>query len=275
MEIDSKLAQSGSAVTIISEGDNNQNLLVIKSSKEARFIRQFEKHLNAEQELLMSPVKVPKIKNKLSDGTYSMQYIFSTNLGEFFLNHKTDKVQKIILSFLTKSIENKDLSLIAKNKIIDYFYIKLKLNYELGHIKNEKIDSLKIHFSEYLFTNKVPEGWNHGDFSFENILISRDGESVYTIDFLDSPADTPLIDLGRLYLDLSLGWWNSKMKINESNSQVLSFKEEIEKLVMKNNIDLEVLKLFSLFACVRIMPYTKNPVRMGFLKSYFHEMMRQ
>jgi hypothetical protein len=275
MEIDSKLAQSGSAVTIISEGETNQNLLVIKSSKEARFIRQFEKHLNAEQELLMSPVKVPRIKNKLSNGTYSMQYILSANLGEFFLTHKTDKVQKIILSFLTKSIGNMDLSVIAKNKIIDYFDKKLTLNCELGNIKNEKIDSLKLRFSDYLFTNKVPEGWNHGDFSFENILISRDGKSVYTIDFLDSPADTPLIDLGRLYLDLSLGWWNSKLKINESNSQVLSFKEEIEKLVMKNNIDLEVLKLFSLFACVRIMPYTKNPVRMGFLKSYFHEMMRQ
>jgi hypothetical protein len=93
------------------------------------------------------------------------------------------------------------------------------------------------------------------------------------IDFLDSPVETPLIDLGRLYLDLSLGWWNSSNRINEFSDHVLFLKASTESIVTENKIDFKVLNLFSFLAVLRVMPYTKNPIRLGYLKSYFHDKM--
>jgi serine/threonine protein kinase len=274
MEIDSKLGQSGSTVSIISKEGFSPELLVRKTSYEGRFSLQFEKHLEAEQNLRMSPLKVPEILENLSNNSYAMQYILSENLGEFILNHQSILVQNEIISYLNKAIGNENMNITSKNKLINYFEKKITLNYELGYIKNFDIESVVHRFSECIILNKVTEGWNHGDFSFENILVTSNGSNVFVVDFLDSPVDTPLIDFGRLYLDLSLGWWNSNKKINELNSQIERFKVQIESLILEKGLHLEVLKLFALFACVRIMPYTKNPVRLGFLKSYFHEMMK-
>ncbi len=275
MEINTKLGQSGSKVRIISVGSKNKEFLVQKTSNESRFIHQFKKHLEAQQNSKMYPIKVPEIKENFFKNSYSMQYVLSENLGEHMLKHETNFAQEIIISYLNNSITDNDISDSSKNKIINYFENKLKLNYKLGHIKNFNIERLLWRFSRSIKLNRVTEGWNHGDFSFENILVPRDGKSIYVIDFLDSPVNTPLIDLGRIYLDLSLGWWNSNKKINELNSQILGFKLKIENLAVTRDIDLEVVRLFALFACVRIMPYTKNPTRIGFLKSYFHEMMRE
>ena len=100
MEIDSKLGQSGSTVSIISKEGFNPELSVRKTSYEARFSRQFEKHLEAEQNSRMSPLKVPEILENFSNNSYSMQYILSENLGEFILNHQSILVQKEIISYL-------------------------------------------------------------------------------------------------------------------------------------------------------------------------------
>ena len=275
MEINNKLGQSGSNVRIISVGTVNKEFLVKKTSNESRFIHQYKKHLEAQQKLRMFPIKVPEIKENFFNNSYSMQYVLSENLGEYMLKHNTLLVQEIIINYLNNSIGENNLTSSSKNELINYFENKVRLNTKLGHIKNFNIDRLLCRFSDSIKSSKVTEGWNHGDFSFENILVPRDGENVYVIDFLDSPVNTPLIDLGRIYLDLSLGWWNSNKKINESNSQILNFKLKIENLAVKKDIDLDVIQLFALFACVRILPYTKNPIRLGFLKSYFHEMMKE
>lgn len=274
MIIDNRFGQSGSNVFLIAVAGENQEVLVKKISSEARFVRQFNKHVEAEKHSRMFPIKVPKIRENFSNNSYSMKYILSENLGEFISKYKSSFPQEIILAYLNKSFGGEIMSLNKKEVLIDYFEKKLKINYDLGHINRLKHKIILNRFADHLTLSKVTEGWNHGDFSFENILVSRDGSDVYVIDFLDSPIDTPLIDFGRIYLDLSLGWWNSHKKINELNSQIVSFKTKIENLVLEKELDLEILKLFAFFACVRVMPYTKNPIRIGFLKSYCHEMMK-
>jgi serine/threonine protein kinase len=274
MIIDNRFGQSGSNVSLIAVAGENQEVLVKKISSEARFVRQFNKHVEAEKHSRMFPIKVPEIRENFSNNSYSMKYILSENLGESISKYKSSFPQEIILAYLNKSFGGEIMSLNKKEVLIDYFEKKLKINYDLGHINRLKHKSILNRFADHLTLSKVTEGWNHGDFSFENILVSRDGRDVYVIDFLDSPIDTPLIDLGRIYLDLSLGWWNSHKKINELNSQIVIFKTKIENLVLEKELDLEILRLFAFFACVRVMPYTKNPIRIGFLKSYCHEMMK-
>jgi hypothetical protein len=158
-----------------------------------------------------------------------------------------------------------------KIALIEYLKRKIKTNHDLGHVGEAILQIYETRYSELIMDSKIPKGWNHGDFSFENILISRHLQEVYTIDFLDSPVETPLIDLGRLYLDLSLGWWNSNNKINEFSDQVLLLKDSIESVVIKNRLDLKILNLFTFLAALRVMPYTKNPIRLGYLKSYFND----
>ena len=203
-----------------------------------------------------------------------MDYIYSENLGEYLVKKETNLATGVILQYLNRIIELEDF-LIEKQKIalIEYLKRKIKENYDLGFIDNAILKIYGSKYSELIMDSKIPKGWNHGDFSFENILISRESEEVYVIDFLDSTVETPLIDLGRLYLDLSLGWWNSSNRINEFSDQLLFLKASTESIATKKKIDLKVLNLFSFLAVLRILPYTKNPVRLGYLKSYFHDKM--
>jgi serine/threonine protein kinase len=270
--INGKLGQSGSSVRLL-QGDGRKKVPQIrKTSDNPRFRHQFKKHETALKTSSMYPLLVPEIRQSFKNDSYTMDYVYSENLGEYLVKKETKLVRGVILQYLNRIIDLEDF-LTEKQKIalIEYLKRKIKANHDLGYVDNVIIKIYETKYSELIMDSKIPKGWNHGDFSFENILISRESEEVYVIDFLDSPVETPLIDLGRLYLDLSLGWWNSINRINEFNDQVLLLKASTESIVTENKIDLKILNLFSFLAALRVMPYTKNPIRLGYLKSYFHD----
>lgn len=272
--INEKFGQSGSTLLILQGGGEKKILQIRKTSDNPRFRQQFIKHETALKTSSMYPLLVPKIRQSFKNNSYTMDYVYSENLGEYLVKKETNLVTGVILQYLNRNIEIEDF-LIEKQKIalIEYLKRKIKENHDLGYIDNVILKIYGSKYSELIMDSKIPKGWNHGDFSFENILISRESEEVYVIDFLDSPVETPLIDLGRLYLDLSLGWWNSSNRINEFSDQLLFLKASTESIVTKKKIDLKVLNLFSFLAVLRILPYTKNPIRLGYLKSYFHDKM--
>jgi serine/threonine protein kinase len=269
-----KFGQSGSSLLLL-QGDGEKKVPQIrKTSDNPRFRHQFKKHETALKTSSMYPLLVPEIRQSFKNDSYTMDYVYSENLGEYLVKKETNLVRGVILQYLNRIIELEDF-LTEKQKIalIEYLKSKIKENHDLGYVENAILKIYGSKYSELIMDSKIPKGWNHGDFSFENILISRESEEVYVIDFLDSPVETPLIDLGRLYLDLSLGWWNSSNRINEFSDQVLLLKASTESIVTENKIDLKVLNLFSFLAALRVMPYTKNPIRLGYLKSYFHDKM--
>jgi hypothetical protein len=102
---------------------------------------------------------------------------------------------------------------------------------------------------------------------FENILVSSSVQTVNLIDFLNSPFESPMIDLGRLWLDARFGWWGwgmSPSANSELNGEIIA--NMISRVAKSNGISRESLNLFAGLAVLRVAPYTRNPVRLAFLK---------
>jgi hypothetical protein len=122
---------------------------------------------------------------------------------------------------------------------------------------------------------KLRQGWHHGDFSMENILCTATAGELWAIDYLDSPANAPLIDWGRLWLDCKYGWWVAGISPSAAwliNANKLA--RNLELAALKLGVGKHELDCFAAFAILRIVPYTKNPIRMAFLKSAARDIVR-
>lgn len=262
----------------LSLGQSNDYLEVIdnksfikKSSKNNRLKNQYEKHIEA----ISLGLTAPRIINNFNDSSYTMEYINGIPIG-FYLKTYSLLDCKPVIDNLIKIIEN--IFNMSKN----------------GNIKKNFKDKMNDLSKKYISDDECPliiknlysainselddvlniKGWNHGDLSFENILIIPDTKDVILIDFLDSPFESPLIDLGRIWLDSNFGWWgqgveespNSLINLNYLTKRILDFSK-------KNNINKKNLYIFSGFAILRIYPYTKDPVRIAFLKKAAHEIL--
>jgi hypothetical protein len=224
----------------------------------------------------MSPIKTPKIIKpyELEIGFYDMQFIRADQLGKFLQGADSEQmnlVSEIIVSFFRNQFINAKVD----ETINDRFAKKLD---ELSD-KDKKSDNTFRSLRKFTLdmNNKMIHlgGWNHGDFSFENILVSNDGAIVSAIDFLDSPFDSPMIDLGRIWLDVKYGWWGagfsepSNMRLNRGalEKNLLNFALEI-------GINQKEIELFSALAILRIIPYTENVTRLSFLKFAASKIMK-
>jgi hypothetical protein len=261
------LGQSGSRVELLF--DNYSQPFVRKFSMPenlGRFLKQYEKHLRTLN--FSTPIGSPQILGTVSEETFSydMEFIRGKTLGEYLKvadSKSTKSICDIFINYFAYlfngSTINSDLNIEMKFKVekalenIDNKDIVFR---NLGSYLFEKINKLKIY-----------SGNNHGDFSFENLIISNEGREIVAVDFLDSPFDSPQIDLGRIWLDLRYGWWKSGVKESANmhlNRTIIS--REIVKEVEKYGIDKDQLSIFCGLAILRIRPYTKDVVRMAYLK---------
>jgi hypothetical protein len=270
------LGQSGSRVELVSSLDNSPIVRKFANySNIERLELQFKKHQEANFGL-MSPIKTPKIIKpyELEIGFYDMQFIRADQLGKFLQGADSEQmnlVSEIIVSFFRNQFINAKVD----ETINDRFAKKLD---ELSD-KDKKSDNTFRSLRKFTLdmNNKMIHlgGWNHGDFSFENILVSNDGAIVSAIDFLDSPFDSPMIDLGRIWLDVKYGWWGagfsepSNMRLNRGalEKNLLNFALEI-------GINQKEIELFSALAILRIIPYTENVTRLSFLKFAASKIMK-
>jgi hypothetical protein len=110
------------------------------------------------------------------------------------------------------------------------------------------------------------EGPNHGDFSYENILVDILTRKIWLLDFLPSPVETPLIDLGRILIDAEHGWWQSGTQTSASErigGKLLA--ETLREIAGRFGINKEEVSSYKLLAALRIIPYTKTPMRKSIL----------
>jgi serine/threonine protein kinase len=84
-----------------------------------------------------------------------------------------------------------------RNKILD---IHLKTQYIEDEIIYDLIKSLS-----YFKSINLPITLCHGDFTMENIIVSKD--NIYLLDFLDPPFDHYWQDISKLHQDLSGSWY--------------------------------------------------------------------
>lgn len=264
------LGQSNASIQIIQEHHMPSRVrksVVAKSKDVHRFEQQFKKHQQASDELL-SPLRYPKVVSNLKDGAYEMEYVPGITLGQFLLvasKQESETVTRQIQDFLEKILNLSSAGNHAqalRKKVDDLISNSSR---EFSHL------DIFCRLSETIVNTADDvmslEGWNHGDLSFENILIVERGKKVYVLDFLDSPFESPLIDIGRLSLDSKFGWWAAQVR-RPANYQLNlnTLDRGIQEALGGVRVDERTRMLYIGLAVLRILPYTNNPSRLAFLK---------
>lgn len=267
------LGQSDSNLELIFR---DGSAIIRKSSgNPTRLMKQYQKHLNLDPDLIY-PLHAPRIVSPFNGHSYEMEFVHGLPFG-FALNRlRLDQVKEVAIvvsdyfnSILVTSKTGLDQNLDLSQKIHSLASSALVNKFQFG---KDSIELLRKHSQNI----QLLSGWNHGDFSYDNILIrSNSGPiKVITLDFLDSPFESPLIDLGRFWLDSNFGWWdfdNNKSATWSLNNQLLV--SEVLRVAQRHGISVGTMEYFALFACLRIVPYLKNPHRISFIRSAMKELI--
>lgn len=278
------LGQSGYNLTIQVGSDGKR---VLKSAcsevgedASRRLQAQFNKHVELNRLGSMHPILTPRVYGSFTNNGYSMEYVQGTPLG-----------------YALRTISRKE-SLMLAEQITQYFDSNLDKATEAEYLRgqfHDKLESLTRFFnsigdpniSELAFTaievlqlrmtdRPIPLSRNHGDFSFENLIVSRGRPIITALDFLDSPFETILIDIGRLWLDLTVGWWADGLRPNPNTFlNSLDIRAEIEKRLRGFGLGTEDFDLWACFAALRVVPYTTNPTRKALLKLTMNKIVRE
>ncbi len=212
-------------------------------------------------------VQVPRIVSPWDGQAYSMQYIPSRVLGDFLAvaSHKeVNAVGDALMGFIAEQLSSSHRShaVVGESAV---FIEKIEQLRKAHHANERRLNALtRLH----RISSEVPliSGFNHGDFSFENILVERQTNKVWLIDPITSPIESPLIDLGRFLLDLEHGWWptfrtekgSEKVARSILLNSVTNFREQW-------GIDQASLRFFKQLAALRILPYTRDVGRAALL----------
>ncbi len=212
-------------------------------------------------------VQVPQILSPWDGRGYSMEYIPSRVLGEFLniASHKeVNKIGEALMGFVSEQL---DASMNSSRSVGESEPFKLKIDQLLWtHKTNEHRMKAASRLQRDSFEIPLVSGFNHGDFSFENILIERQTCKVWLIDPISSPVESPLIDLGRFLLDLDHGWWPTFR--NERGSEKVArniLLNSLRSFTQYRGIDNRSLSFFKRLAALRILPYTKDVGRAALL----------
>lgn len=269
-----QLGQSGFKIQALEEGGK---LVIRKESPGGdqvlidRLFYQYEKHRNALTQQVMSPLLVPEIRSQFEKNGYSMQHVPGVPLGSAIQLMSRSEIlevgQNIVNYFLGSlarsgrdSIGNLALQKLGQLREV-YSQSEDPVMRAIG---SEALSRLAIFFDD----EDIPTSPNHGDFSFENILYDRRGSALFAIDFLDSPFESVLIDVGRLWLDLRMGWWAQRSApgaVALVNMTIL--RDMLRAQLAKHGVRHQQIENFAGFAALRILPYTRQPFRKALLKN--------
>jgi hypothetical protein len=268
------LGQSGFIITVV---EASGHLVVRKeapqgdSSLAARLLRQFEKHLEIENEGLMSPISVPKIRSEFANSGYTMEYAPGRPLGyvlQLMSQSEVNRVGETICEYFMRNLSKHgtdEINQLAMDKLSQLKEVYLQSRDPVSRVLGlEAIDNLVRFFD----STSIPSSPNHGDFSFENLVSNRRGDVVYALDFLDSPFESTLIDVGRIWLDLKMGWWAKRSAPNASAFvNMAMLKDKISVQLGENGVESNYIEGFATLATLRVLPYTNQPHRLALLKN--------
>lgn len=258
------LGQSGDLVEII-QGSEHTVVRKTAKSDSKKLKLQYEKQLAYNNAFLSTP----RITKQWDSDKFEMEYVPGIALGSYLsfashieLKNCVSKISNGLVLNLRDSFREREP--LSENK---------EFNNKLRDLKESNLDSSRIQIRKGLKTLeiysrqiKILSGANHGDYSFENILVNTNTGKIWLIDFLPSPIESPLIDVGRILIDAEHGWWKSG--IQQSATQILAgqfLAGHIRDLLVRHEIPEREISFFKIVAVLRILPYTHAPIRKSLL----------
>jgi hypothetical protein len=261
----SGFGQSGDLVEFYSQSDK---MYVRKTAKSdtTRLSQQFEKQKNFKS---TQHIKSPAITSEWNGLYFEMEYVPGVALGNYIKYASFVELQNCVSRIGTEIEKNLKCAQRKNEQISSNAVLREKINYletynkELPHqYFQEALEVIKKQ-SKIL---KSLEGPNHGDFSYENILVNIHSGQIYLIDFLGSPIESPLIDIGRILIDAEFGWWKSGVR--RSGTEVVAgdfISQSLRRILNHYNIEDREISYYKLLAALRIIPYTVGSVRKSVL----------
>ncbi len=232
-----------------------ENDKVVKTSPDINYNKRLYDQFLKQDKFYSNKIFTPKIYKSYYDDdglfTFVMQYIRGQSFN-YHLIKKPFAESLILLEILLDYIKS---NLLNSDDFISNDVILKKLN----HIsKKEKIDDVILNFLiQKIPILKIKKGYCHGDFTFENILISSN--KIYLIDFLDSYVQSPLQDISKLYQDFYSLWsfrnMNASSLVNIRLIKMESMTREFLSLSKGDKLAIDVLCVMNL---LRIFPYSNN-----------------
>jgi hypothetical protein len=268
------LGQSGYNVKLV---ENNGRPFVRKECSPTdipgrnRLELQYQKHVRALSTHQMRPMKIPEIVEPFGNNGYSMSLVPGKPLGialELMSQKEVQGISNIISLYFVGQIESVAAELVnikALEKLRQIREVYSNSTDESARVLGlAALEKLRIFFEEI----DIQSSPNHGDFSFDNILSDRRGTTLFAIDLLDSPFETILLDIGRFWLDLRVGWWANRSAPKANATINMAFlKRNLVGVLHSNGIEPQIVEYFLALAALRVLPYTEQPYRRALLKN--------
>jgi len=269
------LGQSGAEISIIDRaGVTAVRKSAAAESGRARLGTQAQKHAEAGRHLAGTGVHVPRILDDWDGWSYVMEYVPSLPLGSYVATASPRNVASVVqatVSVLRAELDasSRDGAALADTRAA--FVAKVTSLSPQPAADDAPTDLGQAHrlvsratrvLTAHAPSLTIPRGWNHGDFSYENLLVNARTAEVSAIDFLDSPVETPLVDIGRILLDGEHGWWVSSG--SRSSSEILASRvlaRSVRELAGHQGIGSAEISAFTMLAALRVLPYTRTPLR--------------
>jgi thiamine kinase-like enzyme len=128
----------------------------------------------------------------------------------------------------------------------------------------KSIDQSLVSKMERFLVESAPEkilmGPCHGDLTFSNVIVERDG-SVCVFDFLDPPIDTPVEDVSKLLQDAEFYWTLKKFSGDCDRTRVQIMWSHARKMILQEFLGIisqRDLAVFQVMTLARIIPYTSD-----------------
>jgi hypothetical protein len=265
------LGQSGALVELVFDSGSIRVKKTSRRGEEEKLESQYKK-----QKLTGSTyfsAALPRILRPWDGNSFEMEYIPGVTLGDYASTSSYLEWKSTVSSITELLAQSFRQSLIEPAPLFnqDAFQLKLedlKINKGIGQLQNNLFDNSLKRIIEYSKGAPFRLGPNHGDLSFENILIHKNTSEMYLVDFLPSPVDSPMIDAARLLIDAEQGWWFSGTNPTSSELRAgLYLARNIKSTLFELGISRKEIYIFSCFAALRILPYTTNVVRRAKLLS--------
>lgn len=243
---------------------DNDKYFVRKISSSVEYNHRLESQCIKQKNFKTTTVKVPKILNSGYESElfyFDMEYVQGITLAKYISKIDVSKISSIA----DLLVSNIDFNENVLSDDADYSNKIKELIDKTSHLNNKYINSALNYLTEYSW-NDFSKSFCHGDLTLENIIV-KNGE-LYYIDFLDSFANSWILDIGKLLQDADCFWSyrndekfdvNTKLRLIILKEILLEKLEHINKKYVKDAYAALLLNL------IRIYPYAHDDKTIEFL----------
>jgi hypothetical protein len=258
---------SGCEVVIINRDGES---CIRKSTSDEKYIPRLQAQIKKQKffNIGLQPIKVPEVYEEFhSNNGYTVEMEYAKGLDIFTYMESSSKAKidtfvSVIMNLLIIEINLSEKKSFPKEIVLAKVYsIYNDYGFKNHSTISECCDRI-IDIVEKSTFKSIPIGRCHGDLTFSNILVSRNGEAVYLIDFLDSFIESPIQDIVKLKQDTMYHWSMLKYEGVVDRVRISIIFKYIDNII--NNfikfaeIELKTIYVFQVVNLLRIIPYTKD-----------------